>query len=177
MNSLIEQAARRLEQLRQAGVADGLRDDAPLAVAPPIPSPVAAPAQEPVPSPAPAVSATVVPAAGPGLGDLSSLSASGVSRRVELNLDALEAAGVVTPQSPRSVTADQYRVIKRPLLTNAKRKGPSALPHGNLPACIKYSLQIQGVDCGVSRQPMAMPDAATRAAIEKTLRPLLEFDV
>lgn len=53
----------------------------------------------------------------------------------------------------------------------------SVLPHGNLPACIKYSLQLQGLDCGVSRQPMAMPDAGTRAAIERTLRPLLEFDV
>lgn len=53
----------------------------------------------------------------------------------------------------------------------------SALPHGNLPACIKYSLQLQGLDCGVTRQPMAMPDAATRAAIERTIRPLLEFDV
>lgn len=53
----------------------------------------------------------------------------------------------------------------------------SVLPHGNLPACIKYSLALQGLDCGVSRQPMAMPDAATRAAIERTIRPLLEFDV
>lgn len=53
----------------------------------------------------------------------------------------------------------------------------SVLPHGNLPACIKYSLLLQGLDCGVSRQPMAMPDAATRAAIERTLRPLLEFDI
>lgn len=53
----------------------------------------------------------------------------------------------------------------------------SVLPHGNLPACIKYSLELQGLDCGVSRQPMAMPDAATKLAIEHTLRPLLEFDV
>ncbi len=53
----------------------------------------------------------------------------------------------------------------------------SVLPHGNLPACIKYSLLLQGLDCGLARQPMAMPDAATRAAIERTIRPLLEFDV
>lgn len=53
----------------------------------------------------------------------------------------------------------------------------SVLPHGNLPACIKYSLSLQGLDCGVARQPMVMPDAATRAAIERTIRPLLEFDV
>lgn len=53
----------------------------------------------------------------------------------------------------------------------------SVLTHGNLPACIKYSLLLQGLDCGVSRQPMPMPDAVTKAAIERTLRPLLEFDV
>ncbi len=52
----------------------------------------------------------------------------------------------------------------------------AALPHGNLPACVKYCLELQGLDCGVSRQPMPMPDATTRAAIERTLAPLLEYD-
>ncbi|MBL8589021.1 MAG: dihydrodipicolinate synthase family protein [Methylobacteriaceae bacterium] len=53
----------------------------------------------------------------------------------------------------------------------------SSLPHGNLPACVKYALELQGVDCGVSRAPMPMPDAATKKRIEKTLRPLLEYDL
>jgi 4-hydroxy-tetrahydrodipicolinate synthase len=53
----------------------------------------------------------------------------------------------------------------------------SVLPHGNLPACVKYSLQLQGLDCGISRQPMPMPDVATRAAIERTLPVLLEYNV
>lgn len=53
----------------------------------------------------------------------------------------------------------------------------AALPHGNLPACVKYALHLQGVDCGVSREPMPMPDAAMRKAIEKALLPLLEYDL
>jgi 4-hydroxy-tetrahydrodipicolinate synthase len=53
----------------------------------------------------------------------------------------------------------------------------AALPHGNLPACVKYALHLQGIDCGISREPMPMPDADTRKAIEATLKPLLEYDV
>jgi 4-hydroxy-tetrahydrodipicolinate synthase len=52
----------------------------------------------------------------------------------------------------------------------------AAMPHGNLPACVKYALSLQGLDCGVARQPMVMPNAAERAGIERTLRSLLEFD-
>ena len=54
------------------------------------------------------------------------------SKQVTLDLDLLSAAGIVTPSAPRSQTADQYRVIKRPLITNAMGKGAAALNHGNL---------------------------------------------
>ncbi|MFM7505251.1 MAG: XrtA-associated tyrosine autokinase [Rubrivivax sp.] len=54
------------------------------------------------------------------------------SRRVELNLAAIAAAGIVTPQAPRSHTADQYRVIKRPLIANAVGRGTARVKHGNL---------------------------------------------
>ena len=54
------------------------------------------------------------------------------SQRVEINLDALSAAGIVSPNAPRSQIADQYRVIKRPLIGNAMGKGPVAIEHGNL---------------------------------------------
>ena len=105
MSSLIEQAAQRLKQLRQAGVpiagdVVGLADTS-----------VAAP-----PKPVQAERAD------------STLS----SRRVELNLRSLASAGIVTPDSPRSHIADQYRVVKRPLISNAKGKGASILNHGNL---------------------------------------------
>lgn len=52
----------------------------------------------------------------------------------------------------------------------------AAMPHGNLPACVKFALELQGVDCGVAREPMPMPDAATKKRIESTLGPLLEYD-
>lgn len=55
-----------------------------------------------------------------------------ISRRVELDLDVLMAAGFVTPNAPRTQIADQYRVIKRPLIQNAVGKGVVALNHGNL---------------------------------------------
>lgn len=107
MSSLIEQASRRLEQLRQAGVA----------VPDIVPTPPAAPAPvvpEPVESAAPPARPAVV------------------SRQVELDLDALTVAGFVSPNAPRSQIADQYRVIKRPLIANAMGKGATPVANGNL---------------------------------------------
>ncbi len=51
---------------------------------------------------------------------------------MHLELDALEASGIVTPSTPRSAVADQFRVIKRPLIANAMGKGAAMLTHGNL---------------------------------------------
>ena len=105
MSSLIEQAARRLEQLRQAGVD--------------MPATPARPAQPALAIPTPA--ATPEPSA-PVL----------TSRRVDLDLDALTVAGIVNPNSPRTEIADQYRVIKRPLIKNAMGRGASIIANGNL---------------------------------------------
>lgn len=55
-----------------------------------------------------------------------------LSRRVELDLGRLAAAGFVTPEAPRSRVADQFRVVKRPLIANAKGRGGAAVAHGNL---------------------------------------------
>jgi protein-tyrosine kinase len=105
MTSLIEQAAKRLEQLRHAGI------EVPLAPTPPAGTPVpAAP-----PAAAPAVVEPVPQ-----------------SRLVEIDLGLLEAAGIVTPHAPRSTVADQFRVIKRPLIQNAMGRGSAPLKHGNL---------------------------------------------
>ncbi len=109
MASLIEQAAERLEQLRRAGAT--MPEDTP---APPA---SAAPSD-----------AAIAPVAAPA----ARAQGAPVAKRVELDLDALAAAGLVTPNAPRSHTADQYRVIKRPLISNAMGKGASILNHGNL---------------------------------------------
>jgi protein-tyrosine kinase len=108
--SLIEQAAERLEQLRRAGAM--MPEDAPAS------TPLAAPSSAAAAPPAEAPPAKAKPAT--------------TARLVELDLDALAAAGLVTPNAPRSHTADQYRVIKRPLISNAMGKGASILKHGNL---------------------------------------------
>lgn len=102
MTSLIEQATRRLEQLRQAG-----------ADVPDIPAPVKAPAPTPSVNAAPSEPAVQ-------------------SRRVELDLALLERNGIIVPTSPRSQLADQFRVIKRPLIKNAMGKGASEISNGNL---------------------------------------------
>ncbi|MHB1200790.1 MAG: XrtA-associated tyrosine autokinase [Polaromonas sp.] len=101
MSSLIEQAAQRLEQLRQAG--------AEMPATPPLVQTVGT-ARKPVSEAQPAP----------------------LSRRVEIDLAALAQAGIVSPNAPRSQIADQYRVIKRPLISNAMGKGASVIVHGNL---------------------------------------------
>ena len=106
MTSLIEQATLRLEQLRKAGV-----------VVPELsksPNPTVMSTQPAVES----AVAVVMPAA--------------ISRVVEIDLDALSVAGIVSPNAPRSQIADQFRVIKRPLIANALGKGASPVANGNL---------------------------------------------
>jgi protein-tyrosine kinase len=54
------------------------------------------------------------------------------SRRVDLDLSHLHARSIVTPDAPRSRLADEFRVIKRPLIENASAKGAAAVRNGNL---------------------------------------------
>ena len=115
MSSLIEQAAQRLAQLRQAGI-EIPGDEAP--------APVPASPVTPVVEAAPPASAepAAVPRGEPVV----------TSRRVDLDLQALQAAGIVTPNAPRTNIADQFRVVKRPLILNAMGKGAAPVNHGNL---------------------------------------------
>ena len=115
MSSLIEQATQRLEQLRRAGASmpDRMADVAPPASAPSVT--VEIPSPKPM---APDVARPVTPAQ--------------QSQRVEINLDALAAAGIVSPNAPRSQIADQYRVIKRPLISNAMGRAGATITNGNL---------------------------------------------
>ena len=106
MSSLIEKAAQRLEQLRQAGV------DIPA-----------------TPRVAPVVETSVVEASARPVPEVHGVTSS---RCVEIDLKALAAAGIVSPNAPRSQIADQFRVIKRPLISNAMGKGASVIVNGNL---------------------------------------------
>ncbi len=122
MASLIEQAAQRLEQLRQAGV-----------TLPPEAGP--APASPVSPTP-PAVQAAPVPAIATARAAASPVRpaspAGSRSKQVDLDFAALAAMGLLAPGAPRSRVADQYRVIKRPLIKNAVGKGAATLNHANL---------------------------------------------
>ena len=116
MSSLIEQAALRLQQLRQAGIEVPL-DSGETAVAEPQPAP-AAPT-----SPATQLKKALLSAAAtPGP----------ASRRIDLDFAALAAVGIITPDAPRTALADQFRVIKRPLIANAVGRGAASLKHANL---------------------------------------------
>jgi protein-tyrosine kinase len=123
MSSLIEQAAERLEQLRQAGAA----------IDPPTPrvASQAVAAAEPV----------VSIAANTHVGKPEHPAAT--SRLVELDLAMMSAEGIVTPTASRSQIADQYRVIKRPLIRNATGKGVASVRHGNL-IMVTSALQGEG---------------------------------
>lgn len=117
MSSLIEQATQRLEQLRRAGAAIPERPNTPITQQfGKLADPLRAGAQ---------VEGGELPGQPPE-------SVSSFSRRVEIDLDALSAAGIVSPNSPRSQVADQFRVIKRPLIRNAMGKGASVIANGNL---------------------------------------------
>jgi protein-tyrosine kinase len=131
MSSLIEQAAQRLEQLRQAGISVPEIPADRQSVAPP---PAATPEVVPgAPVAEAAVAAPVAPArARAPAPDLPSGEPGPSTKRVELDLTMLANAGFVAPNAPRNRLADQYRVIKRPLIANAMAKGSQAVTHGNL---------------------------------------------
>ena len=112
--SVIEQAAKRLEELRRAGI------DIP-----------GDPGQNTSRSSAPNTNgATVFPATSTvdaavtavGVAENSGTRSS-VSANVELDLPMLAKLGFVTPDSPRSRIADEFRIVKRPLIANASGKG------------------------------------------------------
>ena len=63
---------------------------------------------------------------------LNSTVSTLTSRYVEIDFDALEKSGIVNPSAARSNIADQYRVIKRPLISNATGKGTTKIQNGNL---------------------------------------------
>ena len=53
-------------------------------------------------------------------------------QKISIPLSELEQAGQVSPNAPRSQIAEEYRVIKRPLLMNILGKGAASVEHPNL---------------------------------------------
>lgn len=107
--SIIEQAAERLERLRQAGI--DVPDTSPRPGRPAL--------SEAVASPPPAAPPKVEPP-------------KKQSRTVTIDIAKLRASGMITPDAPNSKTAGEFRVIKRPLIANAQGTGVPAVRRGNL---------------------------------------------
>ena len=134
--SLIERAAKRLEELRRAGVdsdaaSKGTETASANAAIERLPTPEAAMraharasvtttteertplAEVPVAEPAPAQARAPRPS-------------------VELDLDDLALRGFLTPESPRSQLSDEMRVVKRPIMRNALGVRGVRVRNGNL---------------------------------------------
>ena len=119
--SLIERAAQRLDQLKQASAEpsdEALQQPVARAAEP------AAAKAAPVPEPAPVSEAPSQAAA--------ASQPAHASRGVYIDLAMLEAKGMVTPDRPRSAIAEEYRVIKRPLLRNATDTSEARIENANL---------------------------------------------
>jgi len=117
--NIIEQAAKRLEELRRAGVE--------------------MPASIGAAGPLPSGGANVTPIAPVGLAPAKqalspeALAASNRrSKEVNLDLARLEREGYLVPSQGRSLLAEQMRIIKRPLLANARGESAQPIARSNL---------------------------------------------
>ncbi|AKJ29907.1 XrtA-associated tyrosine autokinase [Caldimonas brevitalea] len=123
--SIIEKAARRLEELRRAGVEVpwaestfaasgyvGSEDALEMSFARAPLGPAGAPAGLARVAPAPAVERR--------------------SREVVLDLDRLARAGYLVPGEVEAALADEFRVIKRPLIKNAQGESAAPIRRANL---------------------------------------------
>lgn len=120
--SLIEKAAKRLEELRRAGV-DTPSDKGEDAGTSRAFDQHAAPAPEAEPVSA-ASAGLVNPAASP--------TPAPQSRQVNLDLPQMASAGFVTPFASRTQLAEEFRVLKRPLIANASGNRREPIVNGNL---------------------------------------------
>ena len=147
--SLIEQAAKRLEELRRSGVAP--RDEATNA---PLASSSGAPAPTPeaivrvleargeAPIETGAASAAIAPpaVAEPGARlpkhaqrPVRPAQPSGAKQRVAvIDLEGLKARGFVTPDAPSTKIADEFRLVKRPIIRNVLGRDGIGVKNGNL---------------------------------------------
>jgi protein-tyrosine kinase len=100
--SIIEKAIEKLEQ--QAQAAGSAKREA---------------AAQAVVTSTPPVSSAAVPPGAAARPDLP---------LIELPLARLNELGLVTPDRPRSQIAEEFRLIKRPLLANVEGKGAVAIP-------------------------------------------------
>lgn len=142
--NIIEQAAKRLRELERAGVdvpwiLDGHEEVTVEAPAPAGRQADAAALNQPLVGPPDLGSSGLefTDATAPGRFESPRKAATSDwgdarSRNVEIDLDRLSRQGYIVPGAPRSLLSDELRVLKRPLLKNARRDGDLAIPRSNL---------------------------------------------
>ena len=133
--SLIEQAAKRLEELRRAGAE--IADDAVAGAA--RPSVDTPPTPEAIVRALDAAAHAAPAARGFRHDEHAHPRQPAVSpaqdrpgRRIELDLKRLRSRGFITPDSAKSQIADEFRVLKRPIIRNALGKAETRVRSGNL---------------------------------------------
>ncbi len=130
--STFEEAAKRLEQLRRAGVDIG-RMESP----PPAPSPAAVPAVDQRGDVAPRTNDSVAnPVIAKAQPNKSAPPArtfdAGRGKEAAIDLARMALGGFITPAAVRSRLADEFRVAKRPLLDNVRGQSVGATDRMNL---------------------------------------------
>jgi protein-tyrosine kinase len=130
MTSLIEQAAKRLEELRRSGIEapeDGMVPPGARhagADTPPTPEAMVVALEGRAPMHAVARTASRLRDGHDG--------AEQSARRVEIDFARLHARGFVTPDAGATRIAEEFRVIKRPIIRNALGRSGVRVKHGNL---------------------------------------------
>jgi receptor protein-tyrosine kinase len=156
---LVEKAAQRLAQLQKAGVEVPVPDagvQTPASNVESIPTPerfaqaleraqmpearapIATPARAVVPASTPAPASPPAVAAQPAVpapaihAPRAPVPAAPHSKLVHIDLEALAASGYITPEAQRSQLADEFRVIKRPIIRNARERSGARADRANL---------------------------------------------
>ncbi|MEY4753123.1 MAG: hypothetical protein RJA44_798 [Pseudomonadota bacterium] len=140
MNPIVKAAAQlRLDGLKRAGIEVPVPPLPGTPAAAPVTAPAAAPvfhapaAASAVPAAAPATRPAAVPVAPaqPAVTQSGNAQARR-SREVLLDLARLEREGYLVPSQGRSQLAEQMRIIKRPLLANARGESAQPIQRANL---------------------------------------------
>jgi protein-tyrosine kinase len=152
--SLIEKAAKRLEELRRAGAEEPVVS----ATSHADPKDRLPARQEQLPTPeaivreisvreAQALPITAAPAVvgvePPAHRNDSAGTDTIAPARVEIDLARLRTQGFVTPDEPQSLIADEFRVVKRTILRNTQGLGDKRIRNSNL-VLVTSSLQGEG---------------------------------
>ena len=87
------------------------------------------------------------------------------SHPVDLNLEKLKSLGFITPDNANTALSNSFRMIKRPILNNARGKGATVLKNGNL-IMVTSSLSEEG-------KSFSAINLALSIAMEKNKRVLL----